>query len=87
MAYSGINAHSRVLRYLTGIEMRVNGWCDSPAGPKRLDRVARFRRMQAIWAGDAFLQNGAAGANGAGKLQAVLSAVIACAWLRITRDN
>jgi len=38
------------------------------AGPKRFDRVARFRQMQAIWAGDAFLRSGAAGANGAGAI-------------------
>lgn len=38
------------------------------AGAKTLDRVARYKQMQAIWAGDAFLKNGAAGANGAGEL-------------------
>ena len=69
------------------LRLKENVRCDSRAGPKRLDRVARFRQMQAIWAGDAFLKSGAAGANGAGELQAVLQAVIAFALLRITRDN
>ena len=50
------------------------------AGPKRLDRVARFRQMQAIWAGDAFLKGGAAGANGAG---AVSQHSLHCTWLAL----
>ena len=48
------------------------------AGPRRLDRVSRFRQMQTIWAGDAFLQSGAAGANGAGGLPGILPTAQCC---------
>ena len=38
------------------------------AGPKRFDRVARYKAMQALWAKDAFLKSGAGGAGGSGGL-------------------
>ena len=44
------------------------------AGPKRFDRVARYRAMQALWAKDAFLKSGAGGAGGSGGL---ISAMLA----------
>ncbi|CAL8466445.1 g5981 [Coccomyxa elongata] len=36
-------------------------------GPRKMDRVARWRQLQELWARDPFLRNGAAGGNKDGK--------------------
>ena len=38
------------------------------AGPRKMDRVARWRQLQELWARDPFLRNGAAGGNKDGAL-------------------
>ena len=52
-------------------------YAHSRAGPKNFDRVSRFRQMQAIWAKDAFLRSGAAGADGSGAEQC-LGSIVSC---------
>lgn len=70
-------AHAQVYCWETGGTGIPMSCAHSCAGPKRFDRVSRFRQMQAIWAKDAFLRSGAAGADGSGAQQC-LSSIVSC---------
>ena len=57
------------------------------AGPKRFDRVARYKAMQALWAKDAFLKSGAGGAGGSGGLIGMnLISRPACGSMHLTQS-
>ena len=70
-------AHAQVHCWETGGTGSPMSCAHSCAGSKKFDRVSRFRQMQAIWAKDAFLRSGAAGADASGA-QRCRSSIVSC---------